>query len=251
MEWLITNAIAAWLLPPGFVLLVLLCAVWLSRKRPAISRTLAAIALVTLYALSTPFVGDRLRHTLEPVPSDPLLDRSGQAIVILSGGTYHDAPEYGADVPGKDTLLRLRYGARLFRALDKPLLVTGGKILGNTPEAAAMKTVLESDFHVPVRWIEPAARTTLENARLSHVLLSAAGIHRIYLVTQAWHMPRARLAFQHYGFEVIPAATGYSTHPRLTLLDFAPNAGALLDSSTVFHEIIGIGWYHLRFLVGK
>jgi uncharacterized SAM-binding protein YcdF (DUF218 family) len=250
VEWLITNAIAAWLLPPGFVLLVLLGAVWLFRSRPAVSRALATIALVTLYALATPFVSDWLRHALEPVPSDPLVDRSGQAIVILSGGTYHDAPEYGSDVPGKDTLMRLRYGARLYRMLGKPLLVTGGKVLGNTPEAAAMKTVLESDFHVPVKWVEPAARTTLENARLSYGLLSAAGVRRIYLVTQAWHMPRARLAFQHYGFEVIPAATGYSTRPRLTLVDFAPNAAALLDSSIVFHEIIGLGWYHLRIFSG-
>ena len=251
MEWLITNAIAAWLLPPGFVLVILLVALLLAKRRPRLSRGLAAFSFIGLYALSTPFVANQLRHWLEPAPRDPLADRNGQAIVVLSGGTYHDAPEYGADAPGKETLVRLRYGAHLYRALKKPVLVTGGTVLGATPEALTMKAVLDRDFQVPVQWIERRSRNTLENARLSHAVLNAEGIRRIYLVTHAWHMPRAQLAFEHYGFKVIPAGTGYASSSRLTLLDFLPSAGALLNSSLVFHEAIGIGWYHLRFPLGK
>ena len=185
------------------------------------------------------------------MPRDPLADRSGQAIVVLGGGVQIDAPEYGADAPSMDTLARLRYGAHLHRALGKPVLVTGGAVSGHRPEAAAMKAVLENEFQTPVRWTEQRSRNTLENARLSYSILSAAGIRRIYLVTHAWHMPRAILAFEHLGFEVIPAPTGYSRRLKLTLLDYLPNASALLDSNLFFHEVIGIGWYHLRILLGK
>jgi uncharacterized SAM-binding protein YcdF (DUF218 family) len=114
-----------------------------------------------------------------------------------------------------------------------------------------MKRVLEEEFGVPVQWTEKASRNTLENARLSYRMLAPSNVRTIYLVTDAWHMPRARLAFEQSGFTVIPAGTGYSTRARLTLLDFLPKASALLDSSRFFHEIIGIGWYHLRIWTGR
>ena len=56
-----------------------------------------------------------------------------------------------------------------------------------------MKQVLEREFQVPVTWVEETSRNTLENARGSFQVLGAAGIRRVYLVTHAWHMPRARL----------------------------------------------------------
>ena len=62
-------------------------------------------------------------------------------------------------------------------------------------------------------------------------------------------MPRAQLAFEAAGFKVIPAATGYTTRYRLTILDFMPDARALRDSALFFHEIIGIVWYRLRLIL--
>jgi len=90
-----------------------------------------------------------------------------------------------------------------------------------------------------------------ENARLSHEILKAADIRRICLVTHAWYMPRARRAFEHAGFEVVPAATGYATRYRLTVLDFVPDAHALRDSSLFFREVIGLGWYRIQFALAQ
>jgi len=252
MEWLITNALAALLAPPGIVLLVLLAALFLTWRRPPLARALVAIAVTALYLLSTPFVADSLLGILEPAPQDPVADRSGQAIVVLGGGTYFSAPEYGADTVKPQTLARLRYAAHLQRLLKKPLLATGGAPRGNpTPEARLMKQALERDFQVPVKWTEEASRNTIENARASFHLLEGAGVRRVYLVTSAWHMPRAKLAFERAGFTVIPAPTGYATRFELTALDFLPDAGALTDSSRFFHEAIGIGWYYLRITIGR
>ena len=66
-----------------------------------------------------------------------------------------------------------------------------------------------------------------------------------------YQVPRARFAFEQAGFSVIPAATGYTTRLGVTVVDFMPTASALSGSSWLFHEIIGIGWYYLRFLLGK
>jgi len=247
VEWLITNVIVALLVPPGSLLLLAAAGALATLRHPRAGRALVTLSLVALYALATPFLADALVRMLEPAPRDPLADGNGQAIVVLGGGTYFGAPEYGRDTVSEASLVRLRYAAHLHRASNKPVMVTGGAPQGNTiSEAEQMKKVLENEFRVPVRWAEPASSTTLENARLSFPLLDAAGMRRIYLVTHAWHMPRARLAFERAGFAVIPAPTAYVTRYRLTLLDFLPSAGALLRSRHFFHEAIGIGWYHLR-----
>ena len=251
MEWVIRNALASILVPPGSLLLIVLCGLALARRR-ALGRVLVAFGLAGLYLLSTQYVADFLLHTLEPRYRDPLADHTGQAIVVLGAGSYFNAPEYGGTTVNANALARLRYAAQLYRATRKPVLVSGGSPEGAPAgEALHMQTALERDFQVPVQWREDRSRTTLENAQASITILEATGIRRVYLVTHAWHMPRARLAFEQAGFEVIPAATGYATRFRLTALDFVPDTRALRESSIYFREIIGIGWYRLQFALGR
>ena len=109
-----------------------------------------------------------------------------------------------------------------------------------------MKSVLENEFRVPVRWTEDDANNTLENALYSYALLQKAGFKRIYLVTHAWHMPRAAMVFRQVGFEVVPAPTAWTTRYKLDLLDFMPRAEALRDSRIFMHELIGLIWYRLK-----
>jgi uncharacterized SAM-binding protein YcdF (DUF218 family) len=252
LEWLITNAIVALLVPPGCLLLLAAAAALATRRHPRIGRALMGLSLVALYALSTPFAAGWLLRALESTPGTPLSDTSSQAIVVLGGGTYPAAPEYGGDTVSPASLVRLRYAARLHRATNKPVLVSGGDPRGNTSsEATQMKAVLEQEFGVSVKWAESNSNNTLENARLSYRLLEPGGIRRIYLVTHAWHMPRAQFAFERAGFTVIPAPTAHASRRELRILDFLPDAGALRDSSLFFHEVIGIGWYHLRFSLSR
>jgi uncharacterized SAM-binding protein YcdF (DUF218 family) len=252
MEWLITKTIAALLAPLGIVLVILLVAAVVAWRRPLAAWRPVALAFIVLYPLSTHFVADQLLWWIEPAPRDPVADRSGQAIVVLGGGTYFSAPEYGGDTVKASVLARLRYAAHLHRALDKPVLASGGAPQGNpVPEARLMTEVLQQDFRITVRWTEQGSRNTFENALMSASLLQPAGIQRIYLVTHAWHMRRARLAFEHAGFKVIPAPTGYATRFKLSVLDFLPDARALDNSGLFFHEVAGIGWYYLRIAIGR
>jgi len=248
--WTITNAIAAALMPPGSLLLAFIAGLLLLRWRRALGTGLITLATVSLYVLSTPYVGNRLLSSLEPPYVDPAADGSGQAIVVLGGGRYDDAPEYGGDTAGSPTLVRLRYGAHLYRTTGKPVAVTGGSPRGgDRSEADIMKTVLEREFNVPVRWVEGASNTTFDNAVLTQRALREAGIRRIYLVTHAWHMPRSVQVFERAGFEVIPAPTHYTTTPPRSVVDFLPEAGGLQRSAIWSHEVIGIVWYRLKLLL--
>lgn len=248
MSWFITNLISAFLLPPLNLMLVALLGLFIIRSHSRLGRALIAGSLSLLWLCATPFFAEGTLQLLEGLTlKADLQTQSADAIVVLGGGTYFNAPEYGMDTVGEPTLVRLRYAAKLQRETGKPVLVTGGNPLGSsTSEAQLMKATLEQEFNTPVRWVEGASNNTLENAHYSQKILQKADIKRIYLVTHAWHMPRSILAFRAAGFEVIPAPTAFTTRYRTDLLSFIPNAGGLYGSSIFMHEIIGLLWYRLR-----
>lgn len=246
MNWIITNTLAAFLLPP-LSLFLLGIAGWflLRRKYTTLGKFIISLAACLLWLLSTPLVSFQLVNWLEMlIPTDSHC--KPQAIVVLGGGTYFNAPEYGGDTVADLGLVRLRLAAHLHRQTHLPILVTGGHPDGGThSEAQLMQSVLEEDFGVPVKWVEGESANTRENALFSRKLLQQDGVDSVYLVTQAWHMPRALEIFRSTGFCLIPAATGHLTRNRITALSFLPDARALAASYIGLHEVIGIIWYSL------
>jgi uncharacterized SAM-binding protein YcdF (DUF218 family) len=244
ISWLATNLLAAFLLPPLNGLLLVIAGWWLWHRRPLLARTFAGTGLLLLWLLALPAVGGAMLRTLEGGPLARADLQQAQAIVVLGGGLYRDAPEYGGDTVGDATLLRLRYAAKLQRESGLPLLLTGGNPDGgNLSEAEAMRRTLTGEFGVPVRWVESASNNTRESARFSAALLKPEGISRILLVTHAWHMPRAVQSFSEAGFAVSPAPTLFH-HAPLSLLDFLPTQYG--ESRLAIHEWIGLVWYRLR-----
>ncbi|MBM4190285.1 MAG: YdcF family protein [Betaproteobacteria bacterium] len=251
--WFITNTLAAFLLPPLNLVLVGLLGVWLlraaaRRRRPLLGKTLIVVALLGLTLLSTPWLAKRLLATLEAPPLVAIDKHSAEAIVILGGGTYRNAPEFGTDNIKGEALERLRYGAYLARQTGKPILVSGGAPSGGPAEGPLMQAVLEQDFRVPARWVEARSDNTRENAAYSAEILKKAGITRIWLVSQAWHLPRAIPEFERHGLTVIAAGTGYVNTAPTIPLDFVPNGQYLRYSHYATHEAIGRVWYRLRAL---
>lgn len=253
MEFWTTKLAAALLLPPTGPLLLAAVGLLLARlwRRPGLALT--TLAVVLLWGFSTPLVSGYLVRLVEPRQAPEMATlRNAQAIVVLGGGTYFDAPEYGGDTAGTFTLERLRWAARLHRETGQPVAVTGGKPLGNaSTEAAQMKDALARDFQVPVRWVEDRSANTLESALFAKEVLARDGIQRIALVTHASHMRRARRAFEQAGFEVLDAPTGFSTQGPFNALLLLPNAWGLMQSRIFCHEALGLGWYHVRRLLHR
>ena len=249
MSWYLANLISAFLLPPLSLLLILLAGILLFKHFPKFSRKLMIISFLLLWLASTPYIAESGLHLIESQTTPLTQDtRQAQVIVILGGGSNFHAPEYAKqDTVSEMTLVRLRYGARLQRKFSLPLLVTGGKPLGNsTSEAQQMRVVLQQDFQVPVHWSEEDSNNTLENARNSYQILQREGINKIYLVTHAWHMLRAANAFRQAGFEVIEAPTAFTTRYQTDLLAFIPRAESLRDSKIFIHELTGLLWYQAK-----
>lgn len=236
--FLLKKLFSAWLLPPlGLLVLALLALLVFGRKRSG--ALIAGVALVLALALSLPIVADRLSRPLEGTPVSIAGLHEAQAIVILGGGVYYGAPEYGGDTVSRYSLERVRYGAVLAHKTKLPVLVTGGSVYGGRPEGELMKAVLEREFSVPVKWVETQACDTSENASLSAPLLKNAGVQRIALVTHAWHMPRATAAFEKYGLKVTPAPMGFTPQGTSLFESLLPSTGAFERSANAIHEWVG------------
>lgn len=247
-SWLLVNIVSAWLLPPGIFIVIGLSGWFVARKRPRLGNGLVAASFILLWVCSTQWLADVLLRSLEPAFAlDPASTAPAQVIVVLGGGRYRGAPEYGGDTVSEATLVRARYGAYLHRTLDKPLLVSGGNPDGGTvAEAQAMKSLLENEFKVPVAWMETRSNTTFDQAREVMAILGPLGMRRIYLITHAWHMPRSQAVFEQAGFDVVPASTSFVSRRDLTLRNFVPSAPALRDTNYYVHEILGLAWYRIK-----
>lgn len=250
-----SKALGLLLTPPALLILVALLGLLLQLRFRRAGIAVVALALGTLALISSQAVGVALTRGLqadvEPLVLDALPVEGGArvAIVVLGGGREAEAPEYGGDTVGIHTLQRLRYAARLHRATGWPLLVSGGAVFRERrPEAELMREALVQDFGVTPRWIESRSRTTYENAAYSRALLEADGITTVYLVTHAWHMPRARWSFAQAGVQAIPAPTGFSRlDPEIPpVLAYLPSKEGLYASSRALGERLGLAWYRWR-----
>ncbi len=244
----LTAILKAIVLPPLNLILVIAVGWILARRRPRLGRAVVGAGLLAFYILSTPYAASLLLRSLQTYPAlsaTPDTNDAG-AIVLLGGDMRRGAPEYGGDSVGGLTLQRLRYGARLYHALDLPVLVSGGTI-GNSkrPLAEIMAETLRQEFRVPVRWVETESHNTQENAGYSAKILDAAGIDRAFLVTQAWHMPRAKAAFEAAGIEVVAAPTSFIVKPAPQARAFLPTVGGLAMSYYALYEWFGRAWYTL------
>ena len=252
MEQIATAVIKSIILPPGLILFMVAVGVLLLNKNPVLGKTTVWFGLVIFYLFSTPFISGQLINQLETYPA---LDEykigssDASAIVILSGARDKDAREYGGDTVGKYTLLRCRYGAFLQRKTGLPILVSGGWVFDKESKSLAqvMAEVLREDFRAGKVWLEDRSRTTGENALFSEKILAQKNIHTIYLVTQAWHMPRSVVAFEKTGLKVIPAPTAFEGGNSFRFMDLLPSANAINTSSFALHEMIGAFWYKIRY----
>lgn len=235
------------LLPPGNGLALLVLAFLGRRRRWALA--LAVFGGLLLLLQSLPLVGTALMGTLEDRAGAWSPEMTGaQAIVVLGSGLIRPVDAFGGETASERTLVRVRRAAQLARQTQLPVLVSGGRPLqAESSEAAVMAAILEDEFGVPVRWREEDSLDTAGNASFSARMLAPAGVKRIVLVTQAFHMPRARLLFAAQGFEVIPAPTHFvaMNGRAFEAGSLFPAASALHHSYYALHEWLGIAWLRL------
>lgn len=231
------------LLPPGLgiVLVVVGVAFWRSDWRGG--RPLLALGLLALVLPSLNVVAQPLAHSLERDLRDSVIATGrADAIVVLGGGRLAGrGADGGRDALNPRTHERVRHAARLHRDTGLPILVSGGRpgaLPGRRSEAELMAATLQTDLGVPVRWLESTSRNTCENATHTRQRLQHSDVHRVLVVTQALHLPRALACFERAGLAADPAPAGFlgpTGDPR-RLEDFLPRLDALETSRFALRE---------------
>jgi len=235
------------LLPPGLLVLGIVLGLLLWRRHMRAGKAVALGSALTLYVLATP-LGVSLVLGAAQWGVEPFQEaHEAGAIVILSAGVNAQAPEF-AHEPSADalTLERLRYGAHLHHQTGLPVLVSGGS-WGELEIVAGdvMATSLRDDFATAAKWTERRSRNTRQNALFSAELLKRDNIDTVVLVTHAWHMNRAVLAFEQAGLTVIEGPTAFDQPGRLSLVSILPQAKALHQCYYGVHELVGLLWYRI------
>lgn len=237
------KLITAMLLPPFNILILWIAALILAKLNfKKLSRISTALGIALLYILSIPFTAQTLKDSLTIEAHLNLDDyKQAQAIVLLGGGLRDSQELYAPLASNAVQLERLRYAAYLQKETKLPLLITGASPTGAI-EAKVAAEELQNFFNVPTKWIEPKALTTKENALFTKQILEKEGIRKIILVTNEWHMQRAKLLFEQQGFVVMPASVGEGITPQeygLNMMHFIPQGGALAKNMQLLKEWIG------------
>ncbi len=242
------SALPTLLIVPPLNLLIAACAGALLWRR-RVGRWLLRAGLLGLVLLSLPYVSGNLIASLErDLPTMVDAGDPPGAIVVLSANSELVLTPQGPGVTvGRLTLERERQGASLARASGLPILVSGGQLGPGEPSIASlMAASLQVDFGIHAQWQEASSLDTWQNAAFSAGILRAADVGTVYVVTHAWHMRRALIAFRAAGLHAVAYPVWREAPPRLQWIEFLPRVAAWEQSYYAIHEWIGCAWYGLR-----
>ena len=172
---------------------------------------------------------------------------SDARFIVLAGG-LRAQPGSAQDVGALSdaSLRRTIAAARLAHEVpDSRLLISGG-VGWQWKEADLMGTLAQRLGVARDRIeLERRAQDTLQNAREVARMLRGMPPRPLYLVTSAYHMPRAWMSFRHSGLQVCAVPVDFESIAKVSPEDLVPDAAGLRSMSLALHEYLGIVYYRL------
>lgn len=241
----LSKILQLWILPPGLNIITAISGHIISRFSKRIGYGLVWFSFISFWLFSTPIIAkiliDELQDSYPQLIVSKIKNSKKSAIIVLGGGSWVDKSVKNGYRLSSATKDRLTYATYLYRRTHFPILISGGKY---------EKKAMEDYFNVPVAWEENKSRNTLDESRYTLPILKKNNIHIIYLVTNAWHMPRSmysfKQAFKNTKIKIIAAPMGYTTLPtNLGVMKYLPSLDDLRISQTAMHEYVGMVAYYL------
>jgi uncharacterized SAM-binding protein YcdF (DUF218 family) len=234
-EFLLPTTASLALLIAGIVLL------WLGRRQRLARLLITTGTGVLLLSSYTPvadaFLGS-LEYRYPPLHPRPVLDRAIQQaggtpkwIVVLGGG-HVLAPSFPANVQiGDSALFRLVEAIRLQgRTKHADILGQVAQVLGVPPDGYVLD------------------RTAWDTEQEAANLARQIGQEPFFLVTSAFHLPRAMALFRRQGLRPIAAPAHHLSlnSPGVGIQELFPGPYAQGKVNAGVHEYLGMLWSRLR-----
>ena len=234
--------------PLGLIIGLLLFALVAKKRWPVF------IALLTLLVSAHPLTAHSIWASLESdYPYQPIsgVPKAG-AVLVLSGmlGRFESDHGYVTDWGDPD---RFFVGVQLVKSGKSDLLIfTRSQMPWKKaiPEGDILKEqAMEMGISSEQILLTSIVSNTAEEALAVKHLMSERGLEDVILVTSSFHLPRAKLIFDHAGISTYPYPTDFkSTGRKLDWLSFIPSAGAFVRTSDGVREYIGRVYYWLKFM---
>ncbi|HVG57094.1 MAG TPA: YdcF family protein [Hyalangium sp.] len=150
----------------------------------------ALVGVVTCGVFGLAWRVDRFGQRDRAMPSDVLVVLGAR---VLKGG-----------VPSGSLQARVEKAVELYQRGLAPRLVFSGGVGVNPPSEAQVMRALAMQLGVPAEAciLEEQSHSTEQNARYSAELLRSMGARRVLVVSDPYHLLRARQYFRLQGFEV-------------------------------------------------
>jgi uncharacterized SAM-binding protein YcdF (DUF218 family) len=212
------------------------------------------VALLGLLLLSTPVVSSFFFAKLEMVGSrkTPADMQPADAIVVLSGMTHSIRTAKGIISEWNDPD-RFFGGMELIKAKKAPVIIfTKGKLpwkIGPPESELLQATAIGMGVQAEQILVTGEVETTEDESREVKKILQSRG-NRIILVTSAFHIRRAKIAFENEGLDVQPYPVDFKLGEyALTPMDFIPNPSSLATTEKCVKELLGTVYYALKTIV--
>ncbi|OGD29575.1 MAG: hypothetical protein A2Y56_11890 [Candidatus Aminicenantes bacterium RBG_13_63_10] len=233
MIFALKKLLAAFLLPPGLIVTLLLLAsflFWRKKIKAAAFINLALGLVVWVFCLNP--VSDALVRGLEKGLPRPSLQGT-DVVIVLSGYGDRTAP-----------------ALQLQRRLGVPILFAGYISLSHSVQDRENFYALLENWGVPRDKVilEMRSRDTIENVRRAGEICRSRGFRNPLVVSSAFHGKRIMLTLKKTGFEARLFPVDFNVVGRTlryTWRDALPDARAVLGMSQAANEYLGLLFYRI------
>ena len=246
------KLVTPFILPPGLFILVLILSgvffiFWYLRKIGIFN---LAIGLVFWIFCISPF-SNFLMRSLESEFNIPESVK-GDVLLLLGGGIIDNVPDFsGYGIPTDRMVVRIVTTVRLQKNLNIPIIVSGGKANKNRSSEAliAKRFLIDLGVEEGKIVIEEKSRDTYENAKYVREICLRNDYKNPILITSASHMKRSLLSFKKVGTDVMPYPSNFKSKNinAYGWHSYLPRSSSLGNTSTAFHEYLGIFLYKLAY----
>ncbi len=229
------------------MVIVVLTFICYKKQKRKVATILVTSALLIFLLSSTAYLPQYLATQLESHyrPFDPIHFKHSKEkiyIHVLGSGYSLDSSLPATTRLGLVAQARLAEGIRLFRQIDRAILVTSaGSLRGMETQASVARKaaiLLGVDSNRIVTLDTP--NTTKEEAAAMAALSGTNA--RLIIVTDAMHMPRAIKFFTQQGFSPIAAPANYGIHKEVVMsysFKWWPSLRNMDLMDKVLHEYLG------------
>jgi uncharacterized SAM-binding protein YcdF (DUF218 family) len=223
-----------------------LFAVWRPRRR-----AVATVCIVLFWALGAGWLSAPLLHLAQrgfeekSTPQDVHF-ASRTTFVLLGGGTRYDDDK--RLVPKRDAFVRIVVTAELYRECRRAGGACRVIVSGGNPQHHEQA---EADNYAPFLLARGVGATdlvrenesldTYQNARNVASIVQPERDETLVLITSAYHMHRALLAFNAFGLD----AQAFVSNVRQPKATFFPRSRGFIDAETALHELVGVARFYV------